>query len=595
MNIIQYENNGNAFQTHAIEVIKNVQQQQTATSSDSRSILPMNSTFWQQQQQEQQRVVARHHHRAVFICLPSLLNVALCLLLLLFLLLPILPQTNGARILFTGAIDSGTHIGSMLPLINSLASAGHRLTVLEIATLDKARELGPNVTVHFIRVPVQEGFTNILGAAMFRETLNGRTLHLPYVFGNARFAEFMQTHTQMFVHLLNDETFDLVVLDELFGVHSFAIALHLYRYRSIPYVIYSTTMMIQSSAYALALGRNFLSEPNLLTSSPTDSTDKYRPRLLMNRLDNLRTISWDLVRVVWQSESLLANPRHSSLPLLGLTHFSFREFFEHASYTFVDYLDHVPAPMAEGSDLLPIFAHCRPPQPLPADLATFVDDPHSAGTIYVAFGTNVHWRLAPASMLAAFFRALNRLTHYRVIFAFNGVKPAGIVLGAHFKLIPWAPQYDILCHPRTRLFISHGGLKSFKETICAKVPTVYMPVYAEQAYNTKVALRLGFAAAVSKFSITEQELHSAIQMVLSDYGRFKRNAERANAFFLDRPVSGLQLAHFGIRRAIQQHARFGKRWRKWRTRKGIGMPAWRHLNGDLAALLLVLIAFLAWI
>lgn len=58
-----------------------------------------------------------------------------------------------------------------------------------------------------------------------------------------------------FTRLLNNQTFDLVILDELFGVHSFAIALHLNHFRAVPYVIYSTTMMIQSTAYALALGK----------------------------------------------------------------------------------------------------------------------------------------------------------------------------------------------------------------------------------------------------------------------------------------------------------------------------------------------------
>jgi UDP:flavonoid glycosyltransferase YjiC (YdhE family) len=45
------------------------------------------------------------------------------------------------------------------------------------------------------------------------------------------------------------------------------------------------------------------------------------------------------------------------------------------------------------------------------------------------------------------------------------------------------------------------------------VPTVYMPIYAEQSYNTKLALRLGFATAVNKLTITERELDAAIQMV----------------------------------------------------------------------------------
>jgi hypothetical protein len=59
------------------------------------------------------------------------------------------------------------------------------------------------------------------------------------------------------VDLLNEQPpFDLVILDELFGVHSFAFALNLHKYQGVPYIVYSTTMMIQSTAYTLALGNS---------------------------------------------------------------------------------------------------------------------------------------------------------------------------------------------------------------------------------------------------------------------------------------------------------------------------------------------------
>jgi hypothetical protein len=70
--------------------------------------------------------------------------------------------------------------------------------VLELATLAKARQFDhPNISVHFIPVPVDKGIATVLAASMFRETLNGRTLHMPYEYGNQKFAEFMLTHTKM--------------------------------------------------------------------------------------------------------------------------------------------------------------------------------------------------------------------------------------------------------------------------------------------------------------------------------------------------------------------------------------------------------------
>uniref|UniRef100_A0A914HDZ0 glucuronosyltransferase n=1 Tax=Globodera rostochiensis TaxID=31243 RepID=A0A914HDZ0_GLORO len=322
----------------------------------------------------------------------------------------LISQSNGARILVTGAVDSGTHIGSMVPMVKRLASSGHQIVVLEIATLKKARNLGTNVTVLFIPVPEDGGIAASLSASMFRVVSNGRILHLPYLFGDQKVHEYILSHAPMLRSLLNT-AFDLVILDELFGVHSFAIALHLNRHYGVPYIIYSTTMMIQSSAYSLALGRNFVSEPNLLTSPPASSGDKYDPTNILDRLDNLNTVAWDLFRVKLHVESHLRSAL-SSLRLFCVPNFAFSDFFSKASFVFADYLDRVPAPLAESPSILPVSSNCGRARPLPSDLANFVSHFSSKGTIYVAFGTNLQWRYAPKGILNAFFGALNRLCRH---------------------------------------------------------------------------------------------------------------------------------------------------------------------------------------
>lgn len=85
-----------------------------------------------------------------------------------------------------------------------------------------------------------------------------------------------------------------------------------------------------------------------------------------------------------------------------------------------------------------------------------MSDPTSKGTILLAFGTILDWKGAPKPRLQAFTDALNELTDYRIIWSYNG---PNIETGKHIKLMKWLPQNDLLHDKRTKLFITHGGLK----------------------------------------------------------------------------------------------------------------------------------------
>jgi UDP:flavonoid glycosyltransferase YjiC (YdhE family) len=66
----------------------------------------------------------------------------------------------------------------------------------------------------------------------------------------------------------------------------------------------------------------------------------------------------------------------------------------------------------------------------------------------MAFGTAIFWQFAPQRMLDAFFGAFEELKDYRVIFAYNG---AARNVSSHIKLLSWAPQLEILSHPKTKV------------------------------------------------------------------------------------------------------------------------------------------------
>lgn len=84
---------------------------------------------------------------------------------------------------------------------------------------------------------------------------------------------------------------------------------------------------------------------------------------------------------------------------------------------------------------------------------------------------------------------------------------------------------EILAHPKTKIFITHGGLKryifsfflniffSVKEGLCSSTPMIFLPLFAEQAHNAHMALALGFGLVINKFNLNANSLYSTINIV----------------------------------------------------------------------------------
>lgn len=51
------------------------------------------------------------------------------------------------------------------------------------------------------------------------------------------------------------------------------------------------------------------------------------------------------------------------------------------------------------------------------------------------------------------------------------------------KIVPWAPQTDVLAHEAVGVFITHFGYNSIIESIAAQVPMIGRPLIGEQKLN----------------------------------------------------------------------------------------------------------------
>ncbi|KYO33521.1 UDP-glucuronosyltransferase 1-9 isoform A [Alligator mississippiensis] len=126
-----------------------------------------------------------------------------------------------------------------------------------------------------------------------------------------------------------------------------------------------------------------------------------------------------------------------------------------------------------------------------------------------------------------------------VIWRYTGEAPPN--LSKNTKLVKWLPQNDLLAHPKTRAFITHGGSHGVYEGICNGVPMVLMPLFGDQMDNAMRVESRGAGVTLNILEMTSKDIADALNTVINDI-RYKENIMRLSALHLDRPVHPLDLA-----------------------------------------------------
>nr|XP_046229665.1 UDP-glucuronosyltransferase 2A1-like [Scatophagus argus]XP_046229750.1 UDP-glucuronosyltransferase 2A1-like [Scatophagus argus]XP_046229834.1 UDP-glucuronosyltransferase 2A1-like [Scatophagus argus] len=205
----------------------------------------------------------------------------------------------------------------------------------------------------------------------------------------------------------------------------------------------------------------------------------------------------------------------------------------------VDFVFEFPRPTMPNVVYMGGF-QCKPAKPLPQHLEDFVQSSGEHGVIIMSLGTMIGE--LPHDLADEIAAAFSKLPQ-KVIWRYKGDRPA--TLGNNTLLVDWMPQSDLLGHPKTKLFVAHGGTNGVQEAIYHGVPILALPLIFDQHDNLMRIEVRGAGKIVDFFTMNEDTFFQGIQEVLSEPS-YMMNMQKLSRLHRDQPLKPLDNAIFWI-------------------------------------------------
>ncbi|XP_072166372.1 UDP-glucuronosyltransferase 2A2-like [Diadema setosum] len=187
----------------------------------------------------------------------------------------------------------------------------------------------------------------------------------------------------------------------------------------------------------------------------------------------------------------------------------------------------------------------RPAAALPQELEDFMESSGDDGVILFTLGTYFH-QVRP-DWLAPFAEVFGKLKQ-KVLWQMKSTPP--FKLPSNVKTLPWLPQNDILGHPKTRLFVFHGGNNGFYEAQYHAVPVVAIPLSGDGTDMAARAALRQLAVVIDKTMVTADRLYAAIKTVLNN-DSYARIAQRQSGILRSRPMHPGDRAAFWVSHVME--------------------------------------------
>ncbi|KAM7415575.1 hypothetical protein PAMA_017880 [Pampus argenteus] len=183
---------------------------------------------------------------------------------------------------------------------------------------------------------------------------------------------------------------------------------------------------------------------------------------------------------------------------------------------------------------------CKPSKPLSKELEDFVQSSGEHGVIVMTLGTLV--AKLPEDITEDIAAAFAQLPQ-KVIWRHKGKRPS--TLGNNTLLLDWLPQNDLLGHPKTRVFVAHGGTNGVQEAVYHGVPLLGLPLMFDQHDNFFRMEVRGVAKVLDIATVNRDNFLQALKEVLYEPS-YREKMKALSNLQRDQPMKPLDRAIFWI-------------------------------------------------
>ncbi|XP_063044179.1 UDP-glucuronosyltransferase 2C1-like [Engraulis encrasicolus] len=456
-------------------------------------------------------------------------------LLLLTTLFLTAPVCHGGKILVVPV--EGSHWVNMDILVRALQSQGHSITVLRTTKSWYIKEessyynsltvtVSEGIDKEFLKPIQQKVFAMERGKSSTIDVIQLQfellTTFMPKAIKPLCELVEAMFEDQAFMRRLNESQFDLILTDPAWGV-GIMLAYHL----QLP-LVYNVRWVVTMEGH-LTLAPSPLS---YIPATGTGLTDK------MTFSQRVKSMFVHLLAKL--QHRMLLKPLYQAMCDKYLSpKVDFDDLLQTADLWLmrVDFVFEFPRPTMPNVVYMGGF-QCKPAKPLPQDLEDFVQSSDEHGVIIMSLGTFVSE--LPSDLAEDIAGAFAELPQ-KVIWRYTGDRPS--TLGNNTLLVDWMPQNDLLGHPKTKLFVAHGGTNGVQEALYHGVPVVGIPLFFDQHDNL---LRLrGGAQIITLAMLNKDSFLQALQEVLH-VPSYRENMQRLSRLHRDQPMEPLDRALFWI-------------------------------------------------